>query len=107
MRGVFTEFSRKPGGAVPLRSTAWRSSAALEGPEPDAKVETLWTERVLHVCLESDQGQNKTRTAALLSRSRFGPARRGNGENSLGLKKRNPAKETNGHENTLAHSIPA
>jgi type IV secretion system protein TrbE len=30
----------------------------LEGPELDAKVETLWTERVLHVCLESDQGPN-------------------------------------------------
>ena len=53
MRGVFTEFSREPGGAVPLRLTAWRSTAPLEGPEPDAKVETLWTERVLHVCLDS------------------------------------------------------
>lgn len=59
MRGVFTEFSREPGGAVPLRLTAWRSSVPLEGPEPDAKVGTLWTERVLHVCLELDQGQNK------------------------------------------------
>jgi len=40
VRGVLAEFSRGPGGAVPLRSATLLSCVPLDGSEPDAKVET-------------------------------------------------------------------
>jgi hypothetical protein len=33
------------------------------GAEPDAKVETLWPEHTLYVCLENDQSRYATQTA--------------------------------------------
>jgi hypothetical protein len=53
--GVFTEFSPWAWWSRPTSVATLLSCVPLNGSEPDAKVETLLLERMLHVCLEADE----------------------------------------------------